>query len=127
MEKGKSLFRAHSGRKAFRRGLSGETLAVWFLRLKGYRIAARRWRSRSGEIDIIARKGSLIAVVEIKARPDLRQAMEAVSRAQQKRIEAAADLWLARQPDYAALSLRFDFIAICPHKLPCHIKAFWTV
>jgi len=122
----KNPMRVKRGQKAYRRGYWGEYLAAGLLRLKGYRLLARRWRSAQGEIDIIARKNNLIAIVEIKSRPNLQQAMEALSPAQQKRIEAAADLWLARQSDYAQLSLRFDLIAICPHKWPRHIKACWT-
>jgi len=123
----KSPARVKRGQKAYRQGYWGEFLAAWLLRLKGYRLIARRWRCAQGEIDIIARKGKQIAIVEIKARPSLPQAMEALAPSQQKRIEAAADLWLARQPDYAQLSLRFDLIAVCPRRLPRHIKACWSV
>ncbi|KAA6205683.1 MAG: YraN family protein [Candidatus Tokpelaia sp.] len=118
--------RIKRGKKAYWQGVQGEYLAAGLLRLKGYRLLARRWRSARGEIDIIARKSNLIAIVEIKSRPNLQQAMEALSPAQQKRIIAAADLWLAQQPDYAQLSLRFDLVAICPRKWPRHIKACWT-
>jgi len=123
----KSPARVKRGQKAYRQGYWGEFLAAWLLRLKGYRLIARHWRCAQGEIDIIARKGKQIALVEIKARPSLQQAMEALAPSQQKRIEAAADLWLAQQPDYAQLSLRFDLIAVCPRRLPRHIKACWTV
>ncbi|EKF20037.1 YraN family protein [Nitratireductor pacificus] len=108
--------------KAYRRGHRGEWLAALALILKGYRIVARRHRTRLGEIDLIARRGDLVAIVEVKARPTLEQAMEAVGLAAQIRIAHAADLWLARQPDYARLSLRFDLIAVLPRRWPVHVE-----
>jgi len=102
-------------------------IAACWLRLKGYRIIAQRLRTPMGEIDLICRRGDLVLVVEVKARKTLQSAMEAVSISQQKRIEAAADCWLSRQPDYTGLSLRFDLIAIRPLRLPIHIKAFFMV
>lgn len=127
MPRKKNNLRIKRGIKAYKRGKNGETLAALWLRLKGYRILARRWNCSGGEIDIIARKGKIIVLVEIKTRPDIKQAMEAISRKQQQRIENSADIWLARFPAYAQYSLRFDFIAVCPRKLPHHIKAYWTV
>ncbi|MBE0692215.1 MAG: YraN family protein, partial [Aquamicrobium sp.] len=93
-----------------RRGHRGEWLAALALMLKGYRIVARRYRTKLGEIDLIARRGDLVLIVEVKVRPTLIEAMEAVARLSERRIEAAADLWLARQPDHARLSLRFDMV-----------------
>jgi len=104
-----------------RRGRRGEWLAGWALRLKGYRILAVRYRTPLGEIDLIARRGDLVLIVEVKVRPSLISAMEAVGHESQRRIEGAADLWLARQPDYARLSLRFDLVAILPRRWPVHV------
>ncbi|WP_157016260.1 YraN family protein [Mesorhizobium xinjiangense] len=108
--------------RAYRRGHRGEWLAAAALAAKGYRIVARRHRTRLGEIDLIARRGDVVAVVEVKVRPDLAQAMDAVGRQAQRRIEAAADLWLARQHDHARLSLRFDLVAVLPWRWPVHIE-----
>jgi putative endonuclease len=107
---------------AYRRGHRGERLAALALMLKGYRIVARRYRTRLGEIDLIARRGDLIAVVEVKARPTLAEAMEAVGHQAERRIEAAADLWLARQRDFARLSIRFDLVAVLPWRWPVHVE-----
>jgi len=112
--------------RAWRRGWQAETLAAFYLRLKFYSIIERRFKTRLGEIDLIARRGRLVAIVEVKARPTLAQAHEAVDRRAQRRIEAAADLWLAKQPDYHKLTLRFDVIIIRPWHWPHHIKAFFT-
>ena len=88
--------------KAYRRGHRSEWLAALALMLKGYRIVARRYRTKLGEIDLIARRGDLVIMVEVKARPTLLEAMEAIGRESERRIEGAADLWLARQKDYGA-------------------------
>jgi len=108
--------------RAYRKGHRGERLAALALMLKGYRILARRHRTKLGEIDLIARRGDLVLIVEVKARPTLTEAMEALSRISERRIEAAADLWLARQPDYGRLSVRFDMIAVLPRRWPVHVE-----
>ena len=61
-------------------------------------------------------------IVEVKARPTLVEAMDAVAASSERRIEGAADLWLARQPDHARLSLRFDLVAVLPWRWPVHIE-----
>ncbi len=61
-------------RQAYVRGRRAEALAAWWLRLKGYRILARGFRVAAGEIDLIARRGRLIALIEVKARPSLEEA-----------------------------------------------------
>ncbi|MDJ0613410.1 MAG: YraN family protein [Rhizobiaceae bacterium] len=107
---------------AERLGKRAEWFAAFALLLKGYRIVARRYKTKVGEIDLIARRGDLVAMVEVKARPSVQQAVDAVSYASQRRINNAADLWHARQPDAAKLSIRFDIIAVCPRKWPVHLE-----
>ena len=106
---------------AYRRGHRSEWLAAAALMAKGYRIVARRYRTRLGEIDLIARRGNLVAIVEVKARPTLAAAMDAIGGMSERRIEAAADMWLARQRDYARLSMRFDMVAVLPWRWPVHV------
>lgn len=108
--------------RAYRKGHRGEWLAALALMLKGYRIVARRHRTKLGEIDLIARRGDLVAIVEVKARPTLVQAMDAVGQEAQRRIEGAADLWLSKQRDHARLSLRFDIVAVLPRRWPVHVE-----
>lgn len=109
--------------QAFKRGVLAEHQAAIMLMLKGFRIVARRYKTKSGEIDLIARRGRLILIVEVKARSTIAEAMEAVSPQSFNRIEAAADHWLARQADHAHLSLRFDIVAVRPWRWPHHIAA----
>jgi putative endonuclease len=90
---------------------------------KGYRIAARRWRSSAGEIDLVARRGRLLVFVEVKARARLDDAAEAVTGRQQRRIVAAAQAWLAHHPEDALCDMRFDAILVAPGYWPRHIAA----
>lgn len=113
--------RAADRLRHYRRGHRGERLAALALLLKGFRIVARRYRTPLGEIDLIARRGDLVAIVEVKVRPTLVAAMEAVGPAAQRRIEGATDLWLSRQPDFPRLSVRFDLVAVLPRRWPVHV------
>ena len=111
--------------KIYSRGIYAERLAGLWLQMKGYHIAARRFETYFGEIDIIARRGNVIAIVEVKARPTIEEAMEAVKQPSRKRIDKAANVFLARQSDAKKLRLRYDLIAISPWKLPRHIESFF--
>ena len=108
---------------AFRTGLSAESCAAMLLVAKGFRIIARRWRSPVGEIDIVARRRSLLVFVEVKARNDLDDAAESVTVRQRSRIAAAAEAWLATYPDPSVTEMRFDAILVAPGKMPRHIQA----
>ncbi|SMH33541.1 YraN family protein [Mesorhizobium australicum] len=108
--------------RAYRLGFRGEFLASVALMAKGYRIVARRYRTKLGEIDLIARRGDLIAIVEVKARPTLAQAMDAIGRESAWRIEGAADMWLSCQRDFPRLSVRFDMVAVLPWRWPVHVE-----
>lgn len=110
-----------SRQDAQKRGHRGEWLAAWALRFKGYRIVAMRFKTKVGEVDIIARKRDLIIMVEVKARSTLIEAMDAITPSAMRRIEAAGDIWLARQPDFARLSIRYDMVAVIPRKWPIHV------
>jgi putative endonuclease len=109
-------------KKAERRGRWSEYWAAAYLLLKGYRIVALRHKTKWGEIDIIARRGDVVAFVEVKARSTRQLAIDAVGYESQRRIRAAGDVWLSRQRDAARLSLRCDIIAIVPGCWPFHLK-----
>lgn len=112
-------------RAGFRLGHRAEWRAAWALRLKGYRILAVRHRTPLGEIDLVARRGGTVAFVEVKARATLSAAIDAVTPTAQRRIEAAGDLWLARCPAAAQLSLRYDIVAVVPRRWPIHVPGAW--
>lgn len=111
-------------RKTYDRGRWAEKIAVALLVLKGYRIVARRFRTRFAEIDLVARRGKVIAFVEVKQRADRRGGLEAISRAQQMRISEAAMVYLSTHPP-GELQPRFDVIVVVPRRLPLHLENAW--
>jgi len=112
---------------AFHVGISAESRAAAFLIAKGFRILARRWRSPLGEIDIVARRRRLLVFAEVKARPTIDKAAESVNVRQRRRIAAAAEIWLAANPDDSIRDIRFDAILVAPGKIPQHIPAAFEV
>jgi putative endonuclease len=112
---------------SYRRGRLAESVAAWYLRLRGYRILRRGYRVPVGEIDIIARRGDVLAVVEVKGRETLGAAAEAVSRRQQARIARAAAAFLGAHPPLAGLSVRFDVMLVAPWRLPVHLRDAWRL
>lgn len=111
--------------KAERWGRRAEALACWSLRLKGYSILARRQRTPVGEIDIVARHGSVLAIVEVKARRSSEDAHSALAARQRARLARAAAWLVGNTSGYANLSIRFDFIVIVPWRWPRHIADAW--
>lgn len=109
-------------RRAERAGRSAETLAAWVLRLKGYAIVAMRYKTPIGEIDIVARRGRLIAIVEVKHRAGNAaahaQALEAVNTA---RIIGATEWFISAHPRYQGYDFRFDVISVAPGRWPHHL------
>src|SRR5947207_1207043 len=114
---------SHERVAAFRTGLSAESRAAAYLIAKGYRILAKRFRTPYGEIDLVARRRSLIAFVEVKARASLDDAAWAVTPRQQQRIINAAQAWLMAHPEHAEFEMRFDAMLIAPRSLPRHLLA----
>ena len=115
---------------AHRHGHAAEALAAALFLAKGFRLLARRYKTPLGEIDLIVKRGSLIAFVEVKARLSEADGLEAVGRQSERRIIDAADLWLARHPDAAGLDLRYDMVVVTPWRLPRHFpdayRPGWT-
>ena len=94
-------------------GKTGESLAVWELERRGYEILARRYRTRYGEIDVVARDGPTLVFVEVKARAtaEFGTAAEAVTRRKQRRLVAMAREYLT-DSGVADEPCRFDVVAI---------------
>ena len=113
--------------KAERRGRLAELLCRWHLRLRGWRIVASHWRCPSGEIDILARRGRVLAIIEVKARRDFAIAAESVLPRQRRRIARAASAFLMTRPDLAMLTLRFDVMLVAPPRPPRHMPGAWRI
>jgi putative endonuclease len=108
---------------AFRVGVTAESRAAAYLVGRGYAITARRFKSKVGEVDIVARRDAELVFVEVKARRRLDDAAWSITPRQQKRIVAAAEAWLADHPDDGACNIRFDVILVARTGHAQHIPA----
>lgn len=113
-----------SRQQAEQRGRGAETLACWYLRLKGWRILARRARVPGGEVDIVARRGRTLAFIEVKARATEQAAAFSLDRYRLRRVAAAAE---RLTPKYMrdGDAVRIDALFVVPGKLPRHLANVW--
>jgi putative endonuclease len=112
-------------RRAQRRGRLAEWLCLWHLRLRGWQILARGWRCPAGEIDILARRGRVLAVIEVKSRGEFTTAALALAPRQRRRITRAAEAFLLQHSELAGLDLRFDLMLVAPLRPPRHWRSAW--
>ncbi len=109
---------------AEKRGRQAERIAAWWLRLKGWQIVGRRLRTAAGEVDLVARKGAMLAFVEVKARGSAAEIDLAIDERRLARVAAAAEiLWhdLAKAGD----DMRIDVILLAPGRPPRHLANVW--
>ena len=102
-------------------GRSGEDLAAWFLRLKGYRIRAKRVKTPVGEIDLVAERFGITVFVEVKSRAGTIGEAEALAAVNRRRIVRAAEYYVSRHPALTQRTLRFDVIFLAPFTWPRHV------
>ena len=113
--------RSEDGRARRGRGLRAEALALLALMIRGYRPVARNLRTPVGEIDLVVRRGRVLAVIEVKTRGTLADAAESIRPEQQARIRRATEWLLNRRPDLAHLTIRFDAMLVLPARWPKHL------
>jgi putative endonuclease len=106
-------------------GRRGEMAAAALMFAKGYRILARDIKTPMGEIDLLARRRGVLAVVEVKARPTPDEAAAALGIGQRRRIARAAAWLVSQRRDFAGLAVRYDVIMISPWSLPRHVEGAW--
>lgn len=106
-------------------GRRAEFWAKFFLRLKGYQILAECYKTKVGEIDLIARKASDLVFIEVKRRATLKSGEEALTHKTRHRVTATAKIYVARFPVFQSLAMRFDAILISPKFQIRHIRDAW--
>ncbi len=109
---------------AERRGRRGEWLAGWYLRFKGYRILDRRVRTPRGEIDLVARRGGLIAFIEVKTRDSQAELDRSIDERRLARVAAAAEILAPRYAQNGE-DIRIDVLLLAPRAWPRHIENAW--
>lgn len=117
--------RSQRGAAARRSGRRAEVFAALALMLKGYRILGFRLKTPQGEIDLLALKGRILAVVEVKSRTTLEAALEAVRADQRQRLRRAGAQLAANRPALKGVTVRLDLIALTSGKWPRHVPDAW--
>lgn len=101
-------------------GHFAEKIARWYLFFKGYRLIAQNYitgrGTNAGEIDLIVCRGKTLVFVEVKKRSSPERAAYAVLPAQQRRIRRAAEVFIAKHPQFKDYNIRFDAFLVC---FPC--------
>lgn len=113
--------KTEDGRARRGRGRRAELIALLSLMVRGYRPVARNLKTPVGEIDLVVRRGGILAVVEVKTRDTYADAAESILPLQQARIRRATEWLLSSRPDLAALTIRFDAVLVLPAKWPKHL------
>ena len=98
--------------------------ALWLM-AKGYRLLGFRVRTPLGEIDILAKRGDILAVIEVKQRRTLEQALTAISWKQKQRLLRAGASVAAKSTQLSGLAIRLDLMALAPGRWPRHIRDAW--
>lgn len=98
-------------------GKLGEELSAKYLISRGFEIIAQNYHCPEGEIDIIARKGNLLIIVEVKTRSTLsaEDTLLAVTKAKQRKISRATAYFLEKNQQFAECNLSFDIITVIKH------------
>ena len=117
--------RAERGAAARLSGRRSEAWAALWLMVRGYRILGFRLKTPQAEIDLLAKKGAVLAVVEVKSRANIEAALEAVGFDQRERLRRAGTSLAARRPGLADCAVRLDLLALAPGRLPRHIPDAW--
>ena len=120
-----NVVRQARGAAARTAGRRAEVWAALWLMAKGYRILGFRLRTPQGEIDLLAQRGKVLAVVEVKQRTTLEAALEAVTETQRDRLRRAGRAIAARRPSLQNMAVRLDLIALAPGRLPVHSPDAW--
>lgn len=104
--------RMRRGKRAQASGLRAEAAACAALCADDWTILGQRLRTAAGEIDIVAERAGLLAIVEVKHRPSLTGAAEALSLRQQRRLMLAAEILLGENPGWGREGVRFDVMLV---------------
>ncbi|MGH7028464.1 YraN family protein [Brevundimonas sp.] len=122
----KAGWRQALGGQSHREGHAAEWIAALWLMLKGYQILAFRLKGRGGEIDILARRGRTLAVVEVKRRRTIEAAILSLEPEQHGRLAAAGRAVARSRPALQGLDLRIDMVALAPGRFPRHLRGVTT-
>jgi putative endonuclease len=109
-----------------KRGADAERRARLHYRLRGYRILESNAWAGGWELDVVARRGRRLVFCEVKSKvaEGYGDPSEMIGEEKQRRLERAAEAWLAQHPELAGLEVRFDVISVTPQGLVRVADAF---
>jgi putative endonuclease len=117
--------RQRLGKLSFKQGLWGELKALFYIMMKGYLPLKWRYKTKHGEIDLIAKQKNTLVFIEVKTRPTLAKGYDSISAVQRNRIERAAQFFIQKHKKYQNCGSRFDAIIIIPRQWPIHLIHLW--
>jgi len=102
--------------KAYEAGLAAEALVRDHLIEQGFEVLAERYKTKSGELDLIVSRDDLVCFVEVKARSSVEEGLYSITQKAQRRLAAAATQWMADVPEIAqeTSEFRFDVAVVTP-------------
>lgn len=104
------------------KGYIGEWIACAILLFKGFSIVARRYKTKCGEIDIVAKKKKILIFVEVKARKNSEKCFVAITPKQMRRIQRASAIFVKNNPKYESFFARYDVILVANWTFPIHVE-----
>jgi len=115
----------------YKKGHFAEKIACFFLMLKGWWPLALNFvvgrGTGAGEVDLIMKRGKTLIFVEVKYRPTLVQAMEAISVQNQIRVAKTSAVFLQKNPRFQNYQIRYDAVLLAPRRWPRHLPNAWSV
>ena len=118
----KRPWRVALGARSRKAGRAGEALAAAWLMLKGYQILGFRLKAGRGDIDLLARRGRVLAIVEVKRRATPEEALDSLMPDQRDRLLSAGRALASRRRSLSRLELRLDVVALSPGRWPRHFR-----
>lgn len=115
-----------SKKQTYQFGILAEKIAIFLLLIKGYSILKWRYKSRFGELDIIAKKAKIIVAIEVKARRSSSKIIveEVLQTKQIERIKKSAQFFISQNSQFHDYDLRLDFIEVNQFYWPRHYLNF---
>ena len=105
-------------RRRHHSGLRAESIVAAVYMSTGHRILGRRFKTPVGEIDLIAIRKKRVAFIEVKRRQTAEDAEDAITLTMRRRVRRAADLWLAKNPQFQSYDIGFDLVFVLPWRFP---------
>ena len=117
----------HNNASSVSLGKAYEEKAAAFLAKRGFQVLERNFRCRQGEVDLVGVHEGCLVFVEVKYRKNRTSGMpeEAVGEGKQRKICRVSDYFRIRHPEYCAMQVRYDVIAVCAEETRWYKNAFF--